>query len=502
MIEDARSLADGDTLAADVCVVGAGAAGITLARELEDRDLSVLLLESGGVAYEQETQALYDGEEGGNVLRPRGRYLASSRLRYLGGTTNHWAGWCRPLDAIDFEERPWVAHSGWPFGRDELVPFYFRALEVAGLAPAGEEKAADALPPLGDGRWFESTSFQVHPRRFARVFRRELERSRRIRVVLHANAVGLRSDAGARRVEEVSVACLDGKRLRARARAYVLAAGGIENARLLLVSAEAAPGGLGNGRDLVGRFFMDHPHSRFVAVALTEPALARSFLPSPAEAQAAVPVVPALRPSDAAQRAHRLLNLVLTQPLPLASSAAGDSVAGGEVAWGIDRQGSGGEPAHLVFQSRAEQAPNPESRVLLSPDTDALGVRRVRLEWRLQPEDGRSLRSAARLLGRELGARGLGRVRFKAGPPELAPGHAESAGSRRFRGGSHHMGTTRMHRDPGRGVVDADCRVHGLDNLFVAGSSVFPTGGASNPTLTVLALTLRLGRHLHAALRR
>jgi choline dehydrogenase-like flavoprotein len=241
---------------------------------------------------------------------------------------------------------------------------------------------------------------------------------------------------------------------------------------------------------------MDHPHSRFLTVTLNDPALARRFgrvavdsnWPSAASA---------LRLSDATQRAHRLLNLALTQPELLVPPAGGDATAVGEAAARVD----GGQPSYLLLEARGEQAPNPESRVTLTGERDALGARRVRLDWRLQAQDAGSLRAAARLLGRELGAQGLGRVHCGIGAPAveaLAAGEA----ARRLRGGPHHMGTTRMHRDPRHGVVDADCRVHGVDNLFVAGASVFPTCGCSNPTLTLLALALRLAAHLRRELRR
>jgi choline dehydrogenase-like flavoprotein len=151
----------------------------------------------------------------------------------------------------------------------------------------------------------------------------------------------------------------------------------------------------------------------------------------------------------------------------------------------------------LYVVARAEQAPNPASRVMLSEERDAFGLPRIALDWQLLDVDKRSLKVTMEALDRELRRLSLGRVEPSAwlDEPET-PWVADPLVSNHPVGGYHHMGTTRMATSPRRGVVDADCRVHGLGNLYVAGSSVFPTGGWANPTLTILALALRLGDHL------
>jgi choline dehydrogenase-like flavoprotein len=147
-----------------------------------------------------------------------------------------------------------------------------------------------------------------------------------------------------------------------------------------------------------------------------------------------------------------------------------------------------------VVKNVAEQAPNPDSRVVLSRERDALDCPRVALCWRTSPLDKRTAHRAREIFGEELWRAGAGRLQSSL-EGEGKPWPA------RLRGARHHMGTTRMHSDPRRGVVDANCRVHGIANLYVAGSSVFPTSGAANPTLTIVALALRLAGHVNQVFR-
>jgi glycine/D-amino acid oxidase-like deaminating enzyme len=229
MLIDLRQLAGDERFEADVCVVGAGAAGISLARELAARGRSVLLVESGGFEYEQSTQALYGGDETGTLLEEGAQYLASTRLRYFGGTTNHWNGWCRPLDDEDLDSRPWVAEVDWPLSRDDLMPFYHRACPVVQISPFDyEDESAGMAPKLfdGDDEVFATTYFHLSPpTRFSALYRAELETSERIRVLLHANLRRLDVDPASGHVRGAEAARLDGTLFPLTARHYVLAAG-------------------------------------------------------------------------------------------------------------------------------------------------------------------------------------------------------------------------------------------------------------------------------------
>lgn len=481
MLHDARSVARDSTLEADVCVIGAGAAGIAIARELSGRPLRVALLESGGLEEDPATQDLYRGRIfGRNYFQ-----LDASRSRRFGGSTNCWRGMCRPLDPIDFEAREWVPHSGWPFGAQVLRPFYERAqgfLRLERFAYDGADWSSPDPPLAFAGGDIRSGVFQVAANRLGEVYRQEIERAANVQTFLFANVTAIEADAG--RVARVRVACLDGNAFGLKARCFVLATGGIENARLLLVS------GLGNEHDLVGRYFMEHPHVVAAAYLPSSADLSLGFYR--ARAQGRVQLAGYLATTAAAQRRDELLAscAFLAQDAQLPDF----EVDLASVVRELDRPQASPARRAVFFMNELEQAPNPASRVRLIEDKDALGMPRVQLEWRLSAIDKRSARRANELLAQALGRAGLGRLQIllsdddEQWPPE-------------FGGGRHHMGTTRMHEDPRHGVVDAHCRVHGLANLYLAGSSVFPSVGAANPTLTLVALALRLADHLAEQMR-
>ncbi|MGH6903477.1 MAG: FAD-dependent oxidoreductase, partial [Geminicoccaceae bacterium] len=275
-LTDARTVEAGTEIQTDLCIVGGGAAGIALARELIGAPLRVVLLESGGLRFARRPQRLYVGE---NVGLPN-YATAHSRFRVFGGSTTRWPGQCRPLDAIDFEARDWVPYSGWPFERAHLEPWYRRAAAVCNLGADDFEPAAwldgAAALPLGDD--LEPVVFQFgHPTDFAKAYRRELEAAANVEILLNANALEVEPDPGLREARAVAVRTFAGSDLRVRARAIVLACGGIENARLLLASNRVAPVGLGNEHDLVGRFFMDHPYLTTGYLEPADPAHARGL---------------------------------------------------------------------------------------------------------------------------------------------------------------------------------------------------------------------------------
>ena len=262
MYTDARTLNDGTTLRADVAVVGGGPAGITLARAFAGSAVDVCVIEAGGLQPDPEVQALYQGENAG-IEYP----LAALRLRMFGGSSNHWGGYCRPLDPIDFEARDWVPYSGWPFGIEELEPYYGPANDLVEVAPAEyqdmvywAQTTGDTLPELATGRmWMRFVHFSP-PTRFGEKYGPELERADNIRVLLNANVVNIQAAAEGRLVNGLDVSTLSGLSHKVTARYYVVACGGLENARMLLLSNDVVPTGLGNQNDLVGRFFMEHPH--------------------------------------------------------------------------------------------------------------------------------------------------------------------------------------------------------------------------------------------------
>ena len=316
MLLDARRIERGAVVEADLCIVGAGAAGIALARELAGTPLSVCLLESGGFQPDAATQSLYEGPSRGTLLEEGGDYLSRSRLRFFGGSTNHWQGWCRPLDPLDFEARPWVEHSGWPLDRGALEPYYARAAELVQIPHVGDAEAPVLAGPgallLPGSEWVATRLFTFSPpTAFGRVYRDALARAPNVTLLTHANVREIRLDAGGSRVESVRVACLEDNAFDVRARYTALAAGGIENARLLLASNRQRPAGIGNGHDRVGRYFADHPVLDVGHVVLTDAAPPTGFyrFHVPADPRFATHVLGVLSLSERALRERHLLNL-------------------------------------------------------------------------------------------------------------------------------------------------------------------------------------------------
>ena len=276
MFCDARRVDDGMVARSTVCIIGGGAAGITMALEFERRGIDAIVLESGGFSPDPHTMDLYRGE---NVGLPY-HFADDYRSRFLGGCSNCWGGWCRPMDAEDFQKRDWVAHSGWPFGLQELEPYYARSHQVLRLGPVNYDiqhwvsaigRRDVRRMPLPSGEVLDSLSQFSLPMRFGKYYRRELKAARHVRVFLHANVVDIESDPDGRAVRRVHVRTLTGRRMTVEARRFVLASGGIENARILLASNKQHAAGLGNAHGLVGRYFMDHPRLLLGKFTMREP---------------------------------------------------------------------------------------------------------------------------------------------------------------------------------------------------------------------------------------
>jgi choline dehydrogenase-like flavoprotein len=524
MLLNASELSPGQVLRADLCVVGAGAAGITIARDMVGSGFDVLLCEGGGFEPTAASTDLYRGEVSGRRFGPAGAdELTDNRLRYFGGSTNHWGGFCLPLDPTDFERRPWLAHSEWPIGRTDLDPYYVRAADVVGLAsasfdwPSWEQQHGAGASPLGEGR-LEVAAGQIWPQRFGQVYRDELLASDDVTVVLNANATNVNIAHESDLVTSISLATVDGVEFSAEATAFVLALGGIENPRLLLASNDVRTAGIGNGSDLVGRFFTEHLQTLAgFAVLRGGPDQHPAFQLTPVAAgdhQVALTLVAQL--SAEVLRDEELVGaggMVLAAPFPDGSPKQPRGITGADVAE-LARSVTGdsvGTVASLLVA--AEQQLDPESRVTLGDDVDGLGVPRVDVHWRQSEIERRSIVRFCEILGQELGRTGLGHVQVAAGgltPPfsssQSRLGADYQLDPRAVGGdfdvlpGNHHMCTTRMASSASLGVVDADCRVFDTANLYVAGSSVFSTGGVSPPTLTIVALALRLAERLRSVL--
>ena len=271
MIIDSRNLPDDETIETDVCIVGAGTAGITLAKEFIDQKFRVCILESGGLKADQETQSLYRGE---NVGHPYFS-LDTARTRCLGGSTTRWqieidnncpGARMRPLDAIDFEERDWVPYSGWPFRKAHLDLFYDRAQAFCKIEPPSFsvqdwEEIPKARRLAFQGDQIKTVIFKFGARDlFIKDYIQQITQASNITTYLYANVVNIETDETARTVKRLAVACLPGNKFWIRSKLIILAAGAIEIPRILLLSNKSQNAGLGNQNDLVGRFFMEHLH--------------------------------------------------------------------------------------------------------------------------------------------------------------------------------------------------------------------------------------------------
>ncbi len=508
---DAANLSAGQVLQADLCVIGAGAAGISVARSFAGSSTDVLLLEGGGLQTTERSQALYEGEmatiyrEGTRRADYDRTYVGRSRLRFFGGTTNHWNGWCRPLEPIDFEARDWVPNSGWPISRADLDPWYERARAVVEI-PAFEDDHGYGRKPgkrqvcLQDSESITTRLFHWSPpTRFGIKYRADVMEAPNVRVLLEANVLRLDATLDADHVTGAQVQIEDGPAVRVEAKAFVVACGGIENARLLLLSDGSDPAGLGNRRDQVGRYFMEHPHVPQVGQVLVVDNLGTRgltdlYFRARKDKRAGGRTMGVFCTSEALQREERLLNwcVQLRDRKDSKLNRFGKAMVPAQVAVrDLGRDSDDAEPYAGRLFVRGEQTPNPDSRVTLLDEVDRLGLRKTRLDWQLGEADRASIRRSMEVFAAEFGRSGIGRVRIRMDDEAEWPA---------TRGGDHHIGTTRMASDPGQGVVDADCRVHGVDNLFLAGSSVFATSGFANPTFTITALALRLADHLRGEL--
>ena len=546
MIEPVSQVADGATLEADICIVGAGAAGVSMALELMGKGLRVLLMEAGKEQEDAATQALYEGTVADERMHsPPDKY----RHRRFGGSTAIWGGRCMPFDPIDYEARDWVPNSGWPITHDDLAPYFPKAshyLEAGRHEYDADHAFSPPAPPMFAG--FNSEVVRTNglerfscPTNMGSRYKNRLATAADVTVVLEANCVGLRLTSDGIRIDRADFATLDGKRFNVKARVVVLAMGGIETARLLLASNDVQAQGIGNQHDVVGRYYMCHIAGNVGSLSINGPisGVRHGYEVSPD----GIYCRRRLHLSEQAQRELKVGNMVARLHFPkIIDPAHRNGVLSGlylarhfiSYEYGKrlrdgDRKGLALELQHIwnvvtnpwdaisfvthwlrkrtfaerkfpsiILKNRtnrfslevhAEQIPRADSRVTLTDQRDALGMPRIKVDWRHSKEDITTVERTLQAIDQELRRTGIGRFEFD-------PVTLEDDLLRFGAYGGHHVGTTRMGTDPKTSVVDANCRVHGVGNLFVASSAVFPTSSQANPTLTIVAMALRLTHHL------
>jgi choline dehydrogenase-like flavoprotein len=550
MISNAEEIENGACLTPDICVVGAGPAGIAMALDLSSRGLDVLLLESGFLKADPKTQSLYEGTVADQRLHsPPDKY----RHRRFGGSSAIWGGRCMPMDPIDFEKRAYVENSGWPISYDDLLPYYPAANQ---LAEAGHFSydSADALsrdvPPLFSG--FESSRVRTTgierfscPTHFGVRYRKRLELESRVRVLLGANCAGIRLETGGGRVRALDVATLGGKKFLVQAKATVLAVGGLETARILLASTDVQPEGVGNRHDVVGRYYMCHIAGNVGTLQINGPTTnvrhgyevspdgvycRRRLAVAPDEQRRlglanSVARLHFPRITDPSHRNGVLSGLFLSRKLISYeySKRLNDGNASAKIYarhlmnvvadpldtsaflahWLTRRTLAERKFPSVILRNRTnrfslevhgEQMPLASSRVTLGSKVDALGMRQLNVDWRYCKGDIDSVERTLDVFSEEFQRSGVGRFVFEREA-------LEEDLTRYGAYGGHHIGTARMGTDVRNSVVDSDCQVHSIHNLFVASSAVFPTSSQANPTLTLIAMALRVGNTIFKRLR-
>lgn len=465
-------------LSADVCVIGAGAAGITLARQLARHSIDVIVCEAGGLEMSEDSQRVYEAETVGDEYFP----LDTARLRYFGGSTNHWGGWCRPLDAYDFETKVDGVPTAWPIGKDELDPYHKQASRILELKPFDQDEAlkTDQL---------KRVSFRFSPPvRFGEKFHKELAGSEHVRVLLHANLMGARSTDG--RIASVSVRDYEGNIRDISARFFVLACGGIENSRLLLWLRETGGLPFAQNSRLIGRFWMDHPVAPLGDVVITDP---DSFKFNQHALDFFCPTSKFIRDNSTLNCRLYLKTTEYGGAKEVIADLLCVAPAFGE--WAM-RQLDKRLACVAQLKAAWEQEPTFYNAVTLGDARDKFGIPRTRLFWSRSELDRHTVSETAKAFAQYCVDQNIGRVRLD----EWLLDSERGFPSIMEMAGRHHMGGTRMAASAKAGVVDTDCRIFGTKNFYVAGSSVFPSGGHANPTFSIVQLSLRLAEHLTARL--
>jgi choline dehydrogenase-like flavoprotein len=527
MILDGRNTTLATDQSYDLIIVGAGPAGITLAHELADTGLRIALLESGGLEFDPDTQELYDATLTGNDETD----MLAGRLRFLGGTSNHWGGHCLPLDRLDIERAPLSGMTGWPLSYDELLTYYPRGHAYCDLGrfdydvtqPSGP--SPDKLLLVDDPEISTVVFRQSPPTRFGEKYASWLEQVESVELWLWTNVVDLISDADGR-IGDVVTRTLSGVERRFRAETVVLACGSVETARLLLYTNARNGRSFGNRGDLLGRCYLDHPSGGAAFIDLVEPMPDKAYwMPADHFRDEGVPIRFLMRLSEATIQREGLGNcqfiLIPFAGTPeeqarrrSAAQSAKSLKAIGK--WAVNHNASptfslskeycsfitnadsfvaeewaqltGNQGVtRILLKYEAEQQPDRSNAVTLIEATDALGLPRINLNWSPSRDDLESVKKSAELIGAAVGRAGLGRLRLEKddGGPYWNSVTAW-----------HQLGTTRMAAAESDGVVDPDCKVFGTANLYVASGGVMPTSGRANPTLTIVSLTIRLADHL------
>lgn len=513
MIIDFNDASTPLSLDADICVIGSGAASLAILTKLYNTSYKVVVLEAGGEQITSQNQEPYQ------VITPFNSFDGANngRFRVFGGSTTRWGGQSLPLDRIDFTRREWLPNTGWPIHYDSVYKYYRNVDHFLNLDPADYDKDIFALlkeKPLKNVEELQFRFSKWSPLPNLREqYRKEIEKSANITLIKNGNVTNLILTSDHTAIDSVVYKNFSQKSGIIKSKRFVLACGGIENARILLASNTQLPGGVGNDNDLVGRFLQDHPRAE--VGSLVSGKKQQSYLNY--FYMGRTRIMPRFFFSDDFQKKHKILN----------SSAFVEFYTKDDdvftIAKEIYRKQIRGQLSVKEFKlalklvknlpellliakhyyiNRKVYTPNARARlnimtesqalwentISLSSEVDALGMPRAVVKWKLDDKVRHTFLTATEMISNYLNMAGIGKIEIDNWL------HSESWQAH-IRDSKHHIGTTRMASTPKEGVVDENCKVFGIRNLYIAGSSVFPTSGQSNPTTTLIALAFRLGDH-------
>lgn len=519
MIVDAASFESSQTLKTDICILGGGVSGIVLARELAPFFGEISLIEAGDTSFSIENQALYEPE----ILPELYPDPTYSRLRMLGGSSNHWENGTEPFDPIDFEKRDWIDNSGWPIGYSEVSKFYPDAEKYCGVGGEGYDAKTWSETLQMDDLFASTDNIEsgigkdsVPPTRFFEEYQKDLSASKNITIYKNANVSDIDFEPVSSKVTSIVFSSHNLIKHRISANVFIMCFGGIENARMLLEFNLRNDNKLGNENDNVGRYFMDHPTIR---AAHLYPFERDMFAFYQGFRQTSQYILGTLKLTPAALRENKTVNMRM-------ALKPGSNI---DLSHGISSLHTFNDDlipdhfgTHLTnvlkdldlivdkysrkkfdtplfdesdefhsFQILAmmEQTPNRNNRIRLGSQTDKFENHKIIIDHEVSESDREMAWKSLNTLANEVGTISIGRVR-------LLREQEDRIWNSQLGFAHHHMGTTRMSDSARTGVVDSDQKVFGTDNFYVSGSSVFTTGSHVRPTLTIVALTLRLVEHL------
>jgi len=461
----------------DICIVGSGPAGITLALNLANSGKTVLLLEGGGLEYSSDSQSLYECESTGHEAWPK-----HTRLRYFGGTSNHWSGRCRPFEASDFSQRQLNSLPGWPISYSEIAPLLPGAMEILDLDVSRGFQAINGDLP---GNHFDPDAFaKSPPTRFKSKYIDQITESKNIDCFYNATALDIRLDNTHQIVNHIEIANQRSQTISAKAGTFILCLGGIETPRFLLNCNKQISAGIGNTSNMVGRCFMEHlnvPMGSFLYEDPKEFSKLQFFTndrfcesSNIGKSNVTMSIVNSVKSYGRTKAIKTFFKSLACQM---------------QIEDKVQFISDFNCPGMGTIGTLIEQAPNLKSRITLSEKKDIYGLKKANLDWQISEYDRRTIRQIGLSMAKDFSKSGLGKIR-------LADFMLDTNLDIKYGHHAHHMGTTRMAEDANYGVVDRNLKVHDLGNLYIAGSSVFSTGGACNPTMPIIQLCLRLTDHL------